>query len=94
MQNTKLRIEDALMARVAAAAQRAGKSAHAFILDAISQAVVQVELEDEAYRVADKRRDRLLATGKSFPWEQARVYLVARASGRRVHKPVAIQPAR
>ena len=37
MSTTTIRIEDELKARIAVAAQHAGKTAHAFILDAISQ---------------------------------------------------------
>ena len=46
MSTTTIRIDDDLKVRVAAAAQRAGKTAHAFILDAISQTVEQVELDN------------------------------------------------
>lgn len=37
--STTIRMEDELKARVAAVAERAGKTAHAFILDAIYQTV-------------------------------------------------------
>ena len=37
MATTTLRIEDELKARVTAAAERAGKSPHAFMLEAIAQ---------------------------------------------------------
>ena len=55
MSTTTIRIEDDLKARVAAAAQRAGKTAHAFILDAISQTVEQVELDNAFSTLADQR---------------------------------------
>jgi predicted transcriptional regulator len=41
MTTTTIRLEDDLKARVAAAAEKAGKTAHAFILEAISQTVEQ-----------------------------------------------------
>ncbi len=53
MSTTTVRIEDDLKVRIAAAAQRVGKTAHAFILDAIAQTVEQVELDEEFQRVAD-----------------------------------------
>jgi uncharacterized protein (DUF1778 family) len=74
---------------VAAAAARAGKSAHAFILDAIAQTVEQVELDEEFHRVADERWAKVLATGKTVPWDDAKAYLEARARGERPRKPVA-----
>lgn len=89
MSTTTIRIEDDLKARIAAAAERAGKTAHAFILDAIAQTVEQVELDDEFHRVADERWTKLLATGKTVPWDEAKSYLEARSRGQRPRKPVA-----
>jgi predicted transcriptional regulator len=89
MSTTTIRIEDDLKARVAAAAERAGKTAHAFILDAIAQTVEQVELDEQFHRVADERWAKVLATGKTVPWDDAKAYLEARARGERLRKPVA-----
>jgi len=89
MSTTTIRIEDDLKARVAAAAASAGKTTHAFILEAIAQTVEQVELDDEFHRVADERLAKVLATGKTVPWDDAKVYLEARARGERPRKPTA-----
>ena len=89
MSTTTIRIEDELKARVAAAAERAGKTAHAFILDAIAQTVEQVELDDDFHRVADERWAKVLATGKTVPWNEAKAYLEARSRGERPRKPSA-----
>ena len=94
MTTTTIRIEDELKARVAVAAQRAGKTAHAFILDAIAQTVEQLELDDEFHRVADERWAKVLATGKTVPWGDAKAFLEARARGEGPRKPVARKPAR
>lgn len=94
MSTTSIRIEDDLKARVAAAAERAGKTAHAFILDAIAQSVEQAELDDDFHRVADQRWAHLLATEKTVPWDEAKAYLEARSRGERARKPVARQRAR
>jgi predicted transcriptional regulator len=91
---TTIRIEEDLKARVAAAAERAGKTAHAFIVDAITQTVEQVELDDEFHRVADERWARVLSTGKTVPWDEARAYIDARSRGERPRKPVARKPAK
>ncbi len=88
MSTTTIRIEDDLKTRVAAAAQRAGKTAHAFILDAITQTVEQVELDDEFAHVADARWAKVLRSGKTVPWEDAKGYLDARLRGERPRKPV------
>ena len=92
MSTTTIRIEDQLKARVAAAAERAGKTAHAYILDAIVRTVEQAELDDEFHRLADKRWANILATGKTVPWDEARAYLEARARGESPRKPVARKP--
>ena len=92
MSTTTIRIEDQLKARVAAAAERAGKTAHAYILDAIARTVEQAELDDEFHRLADKRWANILATGKTVPWDQARDYLEARARGETVRRPAARKP--
>jgi len=89
MSTTTIRIEDDLKARVAAAAERTGKTAHAFILDAIAQTVEQVERDDDFHRVADERWAKVLAKGKTVPWEEAKTYLAARARGERPAKPAA-----
>jgi predicted transcriptional regulator len=94
MSTTTIRIEDDLKARVAAAAEREGKTSHAFILDAIAQRVEHVELDDDFHRVADARWAKVLATGKTVPWNEAKAYLEARLRGERPRKPAARKPGR
>ena len=89
MSTTTIRIEDDLKARVAAAAQHAGKTAHAFILDAISQTVEQVELDNAFNTLADQRWANIQASGKTVPWDDAKAYLAARANGAPARKPSA-----
>jgi predicted transcriptional regulator len=89
MATTTIRIEDELKARVAVAAKRSGKTAHAFILDAIAQTVEQAELDEAFNRVADARWAKVLATGKTVPWDDAKAWLEARSRGERPRKPVA-----
>lgn len=89
MTTTTIRLEDGLKARVAAAAERKGKTAHAFILDAIAQTVEQVDLDDEFQRVAEERWTSVLNTGKTVPWDDAKADLPARALGGRARKPAA-----
>jgi predicted transcriptional regulator len=89
MSTTTIRIEDDLKARVAAAAQQAGKTAHAFILDAISQTVEQVELDNAFNTLADQRWANIQASGKAVPWDAAKAYLAARANGQPARKPAA-----
>ncbi len=89
MSTTTIRIEDELKARVAAAAERAGKTAHAFILDAISHTVEQVELDNAFNAIADQRWASIQSTAKTVRWEDAKAYLAARARNEPAHKPAA-----
>lgn len=87
-------MEDALKARIAVAAERVGKSPHAFILDALSETVERIETDDELHRVADERWAALKRTGKSVAWSDAKAYLQARATGEKARRPSARRPAR
>lgn len=84
---TTIRIDDDLKARVAAAAERAGKTPHGFIVDAIAQAADQSELEADFHRVAARRLAKILATGEGVPLHEAREYLLARARGEKPRRP-------
>ena len=89
MPTTTIRIEGDLKARLADAALRAGKTAHAFILEAIARNVEQSELDNQFRAVADHRWAKVLATGKTVPWEETKAYLAARSLGQRPRKPAA-----
>jgi predicted transcriptional regulator len=92
MATTTIRIDNDLKTRVAAAADRAGKTAHAFILDAIARTVERDEMEDAFHRVADERWANILATGNTVKWDDAKAWLEARARGERPARPVQRHP--
>lgn len=94
MATTTIRIEDDLKARLATAAQRAGKTPHAFILDAIAKTVEKAELDEEFHQIAQKRWAHLVETGRSIGWEDAQAYMQARARGERPSRPIARKPSR
>lgn len=89
MPTTTIRIEDQLKARVVAAAGRAGKTPHAFIVDAIAQTVEQDELDAAFNRLAEDRWARMSATGASVPWDDAKNWLQGRARGEHPARPAA-----
>ena len=82
MSTTTVRLDDSLKTRVAAAAQRIGKTPHALILDAIEATVQQAEVDADFERVADQRWARLMATGETVFWTDAKCWLEARAQGK------------
>ncbi|RSZ32807.1 DUF1778 domain-containing protein [Variovorax beijingensis] len=89
MSTTTIRLDDALKERIPAAADLAGRTAHAFIVDAIARTVEQVEAQEELHRIAEKRWAKLLATGSFVPWDDAKKYLAARGRGEEPVKPPA-----
>jgi predicted transcriptional regulator len=89
---TTIRLDDSLRTRVAEAAERAGKTPHAFILDAIADSVDKAELEEAFHRVADERWARVLSSGKTVPSADVRGYLEARARGESPARPRARKP--
>jgi predicted transcriptional regulator len=88
---TTIRIDDALKARVAAAAQRTGKTPHGFILDAIAETVEQ---DDAFHRLADERWAEILANGETVPLDAAKAWLEARSRGEHPPRPVARKSGR
>ena len=89
MQTTTIRLDDTMKERIAAAADHAGKSAHAFILDAISQTVDQSEMDREFNAIADERWKGILASGKTVSWDDAKAYLTAKSRGETQSRPEA-----
>ena len=87
MGTTTILLEEDPQARVAAAAEREGKTTHAFIVDAIARAVERSKSDEEFQRNADERWAELRETGKLVAFDEARVYLEARAQGRRPAPP-------
>jgi hypothetical protein len=63
-------------------------------LDAIAQTVEQVELDEAFHGLADERWTKVLASGQTVPWDEAKAWLEARLRGERPHRPVARKPGR
>ena len=89
MSTTTIRLEDELKSRLNAAAAQVGKTAHAFILDAVAQKVEQVEQDNAFHALADERWLRIRTGGKTVAWDDAKAYLAARTSGERPRQPAA-----
>lgn len=94
MSTTTIRLPEDLKARVAAAAERAGTSAHSFILEAIAEKADQAERREDFHAVAEKRYADLVASGKTIPWETMRGYLEDRSVGKTAVRPVVRKLAR
>jgi predicted transcriptional regulator len=79
MSTTTIRLEEDLKERVSEAAARAGKTAHAFIRDAIAESVEQAEFDAEMDRLCEERWAEFLVTGEVVDWDEAKAYLSAPA---------------
>ncbi len=94
MTTTTIRLPKDLKARIAVAAERAGTTAHNFILEAIAEKADQDERRGDFNEVAEKRYARIVASGKTIPWHEMRGYLEDRLTGKAARRPVARKLAR
>ena len=94
MSTTTIRLPDDLKARVAAAAKRAGTTAHSFILEAIAEKADEEERRTDFHDVAERRYAAIVASGKTIPWSEMRSYLENRAAGKKPRRPTARKLAR
>jgi predicted transcriptional regulator len=94
MSTTTIRLSQELKARVAAAAKKAGTTAHSFILEAIAEKADEQERRSDFHDLAEKRYSQIAASGKAIPWSEMRTYLEHRVAGRKPRRPLAKKLAR
>lgn len=94
MSTTTIRLPEDLKARVAAAAKRAGTTAHSFILEAVAEKAALEESRADFNAVAEGRYAHMAASGKTIPWQEMRSYLEDRLLGKAVKRPAARKLAR
>ena len=87
MSTTTIRLPQDLKERIARAAERAGTTAHSFILEAIAEKAEQDERRAEFQDTAEGRYAGIVATGKTVPWNEMRRYLEQRLAGNKTAKP-------
>lgn len=89
MSTTTIRLPDDMKARIAAAAERAGTTAHNFILKAIAEKTEQEERQGLFSDLAERRYAAIVATGETVSWDDMRGYLEDRLAGKTVVRPAA-----
>ncbi len=89
MVTTSLKLSEALKRRAMAAAERDGKTTHAFMVEAIERAATIAEQRAEFVAAAVAAREEALKSGKGYVAEEVHQYLRARASGGTLRKPKA-----
>ena len=94
MSTTTIRLPKDLKTRVAAAAERAGTTAHGFILEAIAEKTDREAQSADFRDTAEKRYASIVASGKTIPWRKMRRYLEDRLAGKTAARPAARKLAR
>lgn len=94
MSTTTIRLPEDLKIRVAEAAKRSGMTSHGFILEAIAEKAQQEDSRAEFDALAEERFARILASGKTIPWQEMRGYLEQRLAGKAAKRPAARKLAR
>jgi predicted transcriptional regulator len=94
MSTTTIRLPPDLKKRIARAAERAGITAHGFILEAIAEKAEQEERRGEFQETAESRYAGIVDSGKTVPWSEMRRYLERRLSGGKMRRPKARTLAR
>jgi len=87
MSTTTIRLPQDLKERIARAAARAGTTAHSFILEAIAEKAEQEERRGEFQNTAERRYAKIVASGKTVPWNEMRRYLERRLTNKKVARP-------
>lgn len=91
---TTIRLPEELKARVAAAAKRAGTTAHSFILEAIAEKAEDEERRSDFHATAEQRYAEIVSSGKTIPWSEMRSYLEERVAGKKPRRLTAKKLAR
>lgn len=94
MATTTIRLPENLKDRVARAAERAGTTSHALILDAIAERVDDEERRNDFRDTAERRYAEIVASGKTIPWNEMRTYLEDRLAGKKTAHPAPRKLAR
>jgi predicted transcriptional regulator len=87
MSTTTIRLPQDLKERITRAAERAGTTAHGFILEAIAEKAEREERQGEFQDTAEQRYAEIVASARTVPWNEMRCYLDRRLTGRKVARP-------
>lgn len=89
MATTSLKLSAELKRRAGAAAQRLGKTPHAFMVDAIERAATAAETRARLVAEAEAARKAMLKSGKGYDSDEVHGYLRKRIAGKKPTRPKA-----
>jgi predicted transcriptional regulator len=84
---TSLKLSDELKRRIEALAAIAGKTPHAFMVEALTRETERLELRKRFAAEAAQSEAETMASGKAVPLNDAFTYLDARLAGRKTRRP-------
>ena len=90
MPTTTLKIPDALKARIADAAERAGKSAHAFMVEALESETRRAETRQEFLSAALKAEQDVAKYGDVYAMDAVHRYFSDKLAGKPAKRPKAV----
>lgn len=87
MAATSLKLPDELKKRIDALAVHSGKTAHAFMVEAIAKEAERAELRRRFGEEAAEAEVQAVGSGKAYEAAEAFAYLKARARGEKARRP-------
>jgi predicted transcriptional regulator len=84
---TTLKLPDALKARIVPLAEAAGKTPHAWMVDALEAQVALAEMREAFIAEAEASAAEVDAGGPLYAAEDVHAYIVARAAGKVIARP-------
>ncbi len=88
---TTLKLPEPLKARIAPLAEAAGKTPHAWVIDALEVQAALAEMREGFIAEAEASAAEVDAGGPLYPAEDVHAYITARAAGKTTRRPL---PAR
>lgn len=89
MSTTSLKLPDELKQRAAHAAEQQGKTAHAFMVEAIERAAALAELRSSFVNEAAASYKAAVKSGLGYDADEVTVYIRKRAAGKKAVRPKA-----
>ena len=93
MSTTTLKIPDALKVRIADAAQQAGKSAHAFMVEALEAETRRAEMRRDFINSALKAEQDIVRYGEVYAMDVVHRYFNDKLAGKSPKRPKSIETA-
>ena len=89
---TTLKLPETLKARINSAAKAAGKTPHAFMIEALAEQTEREERRRDFLNVAVAAEKETTKTGITYDADEVHAYLQAKISGKTSRRPKPIKP--